>query len=213
MLRTCVLLLAMAASAVQAPSSGQFPAGWQVRIDGGTHDGKPMTAKDVSFVNMAPGWHITTGPAAILYRPSARATGNYTLTSENFLFDPGKRREAYGIIFGGRDLDAETQAYTYFLIRRSGEYLIKRRTGDTTSVVRDWTPHPAILKYDDRGTAQSAKNVLAVQVKGDTVTFQVNGQTVTTVPARELDTEGLVGLRVNHMVNLHVTSLDVAPDK
>ena len=62
-------------------------------------------AKDSApvFVTMTPGWHVTTGPAAILYDPSHTATGTFRMESEIFLFDPGDRhREAFGVFFGGR---------------------------------------------------------------------------------------------------------------
>ena len=56
----------------------------------------------VSFVDMPPGWHITTGPSVILYDPARTATGAYRVRSESFLFDPGTRREGYGLLIGGR---------------------------------------------------------------------------------------------------------------
>ena len=37
----------------------------------------------------------------------------------------------------------------------------------------------------------------------------VNGKTVHTVPASQVDTRGVVGFRVNHNLNLHVESLGV----
>jgi hypothetical protein len=36
---------------------------------------------------------------------------------------------------------------------------------------------------------------------------------VTRVPRAEVDTEGVVGLRVNHHLNLHVSTLDIGPAK
>ncbi len=46
---------------------------------------------------------------------------------------------AYGLFVGGQDLEGDDQKYLYFLIRRSGEFLIKTRAGDETSVVHPWT--------------------------------------------------------------------------
>lgn len=200
-----LLLLAPVTPVVgQDLPKGQFPEGFRVRTD--RPDQSPA---DIVFVTMTPGWHITMGPAAILYDPSNTASGEYRVESETFLFDPANRNEAYGFFVGGRDLDGDTQAYSYFLIRRSGEFLVKRRSGQETSVVIDWTAHDAILKYDEKGDADTARNVLAVDVAADEVHFFVNGQRVASLPRDRLDTDGVVGLRVNHAVNVHVSSLDI----
>lgn len=210
-----LLLTIVVAMTTQELPKGQFPAGWTVRVDG-AHAGHDTTAttvpsaKDVTFVVMKPGWHITTGPSVILFDPTRKAAGAYAVKSETFLFDPGTRREAYGILIGGRQLDGDMQAYTYFVIRRSGEFLIRRRTGATTATVRDWTAAPAIRKYDEkRADEQSVKNVLEIKVAADTTAFLVNGVEVARVPTRDIDTDGIVGLRVNHQLNIHVSSLDV----
>jgi hypothetical protein len=217
MLHVLPLLLTMlVAMTTQELPKGQFPAGWTVRVDGAaTHAGHAApaagpSAKDLTFVVMKPGWHITTGPSVILFDPTQKAAGAYAVKSETFLFDPGTRREAYGILIGGRNLDGDDQAYTYFVIRRSGEFLIRRRTGATTATVRDWTAAPAIRKYDDkRADEHSVKNVLEVRVAADTTAFLVNGTEVARIPTRDIDTDGIVGLRVNHQLNLHVSSLEI----
>ena len=77
--------------------------------------------------------------------------------------------------------------------------------------MRDWTEHPAIVSWEGRGEGATAKNVLAIEVRGDEVAFFVNDQEVARVPRADVDTDGIVGLRVNHGLNLHVTSLDVTP--
>jgi len=199
-----LLLLAAAPLGAQDLPKGQFPAGWLVRTDRSEE-----SAAEIVFVNMAPGWHITTGPAAILYDPATTARGDFRIESESFLFEPGTRNEAYGVFFGGRDLESDRLAYTYFLIRRTGDFLVKRRAGAETPVVVDWTPHPAILRFDDRGESVTAKNVLAVEAGPEHVVFFVNGQEVTRIRRSGLDTDGIVGLRVNHGLNVHVTSLAV----
>ena len=214
-----LLLIATLVTTQMPPlAKGQFPEGWTVRVDGAgagagehaTHGGPAPSSKDIAFVTMAPGWHVTTGPAAIFYRPNQTATGAYALKAEIFQFDPGARREGYGLLLGGRALDGADQAYTYFLIRRSGEFLIKRRTGAKTVNVKEWTPAAAIRKYDDKpATEQAVKNVLEVKVTPDTTAFLVNGTEVARVPTSTIDTSGIVGLRINHQLNLHVTSIDV----
>lgn len=214
MVHALLLLLMLAPLQMPELKKGEFPAGWTVRADAAAdhagHGGAAPSTADIAFVDMPPGWHVTTGPAAIFYKPQQTATGTYTLMAEIFQFDPGTRREGYGVLMGGRDLAGAGQAYTYFLIRRSGEFLIKRRTGATTTTVKDWTASPAIRKFDDRAAEErSVKNVLSVQVTPATTAFLVNGTEVARVPTRDVDTAGIVGLRVNHQLNLHVASLEV----
>lgn len=205
MVATLLSTMLLALLVGQAGDGAKRPEGWHTRTDAGAEAGA------VSFVDMPPGWHITTGPAVILYDPARTATGNYRVRSESFLFDPGTRREGYGLLLGGRDLDAAGQRYTYFLIRRSGEFLVKRRAGEALTTVRDWTPHAAIVQYDARGASQTAKNELGIDVTGADVVFLVNDREVARVPRAEVDTEGIVGLRVNHQLNLHVSTLEVTP--
>ena len=56
---------------------------------------------DIRFVNMTPGWHVTTGPRVILYHPAARAEGDFRATATMHLFAPGQRNEAYGLFVEG----------------------------------------------------------------------------------------------------------------
>ena len=184
-----------------------FPEGWEVRFD---HDGANLD--DLYLVAMPPGIHVTTGPATIAYHPDSTATGDFTIESETFLFDPQGRREAFGFFIGGSDLQGPDQRYTYFLLREGGEFLVKTRAGSETSVVQDWTAHPAIVSFaarpEDTGTA---KNVLGLQVSGDELRFSVNGEEVWSGPRDGLATEGVFGLRVNHGLNLHVTTIMAHP--
>lgn len=62
---------------------------------------------------------------------------------------------------------------------------------------------------DKRADEHSVKDVLEIKVAADTTAFLVNGTEVARVPTTEIDTDGIVGLRVNHQLNIHVSSLDV----
>lgn len=185
------------------------PDGWLVRTDAGGHG---AAGEDLVFSDMPPGWHITTGPAAILYHPDRTASGDFRVDAEIFLFDPSRRNEGYGIFIGGSDLDGDGQAYTYFLLRRDGSFLVKRRDGAGTSNVQGWTPHEAIVTWEARGDGEAtAENDLAIEANADHLVFFVNGQEVFRTARGDAHVDGVVGLRVNHSLNLHVASLDVTP--
>lgn len=202
-----VLPLLAALAAPLAAQNLERPADWKVRFDraGSTEADLKM------FVEMPPGWHITTGPAAIFWDPDLTASGEFRVEMEVFLFDPGTRREGFGIFLGGRDLEGPDQAYTYFLIRNGGESIVKKRMGPETVTVQPWTGHDAILSYADRGEDASVKNVLAVECGRQTVRFLVNGEEVGSIARSEVVANGTVGIRVNHGLNLHISRLEVTP--
>ena len=156
------LVLALSvALALPATVLGQLgsPEGWQVRTDQGGHGGG-----DLQFTDMPPGMHITTGPAGIFYHPEKTASVDFRVEAEVFLFDPGRANEAYGVFFGGHDLGEDGQVYTYFLIRRDGSVLVKRRDGARTSTMQDWTRHDAVVTWEGRGDdAPTAKNILSIE--------------------------------------------------
>ena len=187
------------------------PPTWQVRLDrpkDGVVIGDDQETADIWFVNMTPGWHITTGPAAIFYHPASSAEGTYRFETKIHLFDPKGRNEAYGLFLGGQNLDGDDIAYDYFLLRNNGQFLIKRRTGSETSVIQNWTAHDAIVTYGaDSGDA--VPNTLAVEVGAEDVAFFVNGAEVARLPLSEVHTDGLVGLRINHALNVHVAEFAV----
>ncbi len=188
----------------------EVPPAWKVRLD--APDASVTVGKDESFdirfVTMTPGWHVTTGPRAIFYHPASTARGEFTARVGIYLFPPGKRNEAYGMFIGGKALEAPEQSYTYFLVRRSGEFLIKRRAGDKTEVLHPWTRHDAVTPYLD-DTEGTIHNVLEINAGPTEVAFLVNGKEVARRSRAEIDVEGLVGLRINHALNLHVDELTV----
>lgn len=194
-----LVVLSLLATPLAAQESGR-PADWKVRFD------RPAPDTAVHFVSMSPGWHITTGPAGILYNPKHSAQGEYRVESEIFLF-PGDRREGFGIFVGGKDLEGANQSYLYFLIRKDGSYLIKRRSGSETQVIVPWTVHEAIIKHD--GGEGTAKNQLAVECTADEVHFLINDQQVNSLRRADAAVDGIVGLRVNHQLDIHVASLEV----
>jgi hypothetical protein len=202
-MRFPLLLLTMTVLAVSAEAQDEEltrPPDWIVRFD------RPAADSAIYFVDMPPGWHITTGPSAILYDPAMTASGTYHLRSEIFLF-PGERLEGYGVIFGGSDLQGDGQVYTYFLLRKDGRFLVKERRGSETETLVPWTAHRAVVPHE--GGEDPVKNVVEVDVGADDVTFIVNGETVHRLDRAAIAVDGIVGLRVNHRLNLHVASLTV----
>ncbi len=181
---------------------GTLPAGWSARPDEGS-------VNDIKFVVMEPGYHLTLGPATILYRLEDRANGPFHTLVTFHQMKKLEHPEGYGLFFGGQALAQKGQSYTYFLVRDDGTYLIKRRQGEKTAEIsKGWTPHPAVKKSDAQG---KASNLLEIDAKQDPrrIDFKVNGQTVYTTDAKIMPVKGLVGLRVNHNLDVHVEGFAV----
>ena len=204
-----VLLLAASFTAHSlAAQDLERPDDWQVRFDepGASEEQLEM------FVSMPPGWHVTSGPAAIYWGPEMEASGEYRIEMEVFLFEPqGMMREAFGFFAGGLGLDGDDIEYTYFLIRDGGEFIVKRREGPDAPTILPWTGHEAILGWADRGDGATAKNILAAEADVDEVRFFVNDAQVAALPRSEVAMDGMYGFRVNHMLNLHISRLEAMP--
>ena len=95
-------------------------------------------------------------------------------------------------------------------MRQDGTYLVKRREGEkTTEMTKGWVASAAVHKPDAKG---SATNKLEIDNKSDPskVVFLVNGEPVYTPGCRRpTPTDGAVGLRVNHNLDVHIDGFDV----
>ncbi|HEX6748662.1 MAG TPA: hypothetical protein VF092_15295 [Longimicrobium sp.] len=153
---------------------------------------------------------IETGPHTILWPAGAQELAPpYTLRA-TFTKHRGRLHEGYGILFGGSGLDGpETgQVYSYLLVRGDGSFLVKRRQGAETPVVRDWTQSGAIRRDVDE---EGRPNELEVVVTDTVTVFRVNGAEVARVPSSELSVRGLAGVRTAHECLLVVRDFRVEP--
>ncbi|HEU5169788.1 MAG TPA: hypothetical protein VFU46_04585 [Gemmatimonadales bacterium] len=182
--------------------AGAFPKGWIARTD--TRGKEP----EVRFEVMEPGWHITLGPAALLWRPADKVEGPFTVSTLLSQTRAPRHAEGYGIFVGGQSLESDAQQkYTYFLIRGDGRYLIKRREGaNTSNITGGWTAHPGIVKA---GASGEATNRLELTVNRNRLVFRVNGKEVYSADPRLIDARGVAGLRVNHNLDVHVQNFEV----
>ena len=189
--------------AVQAQSGGVTATGWETRLDRGTD-----ASSVLNFMTMGDGVHATTGGrgAAIFWRPSDTHSGTYTISASFTQVEPSDHPNALGLFFGGSNLSAANQQYSYFVIREDGQYLIKKRMGSQAPNVVSWTPHAAIQELDAQGRAT---NVLSVEVGSSQVRFLVNGTEVSSQPRSAVDLDGISGLRVNHQLNVHIGALQL----
>lgn len=197
----------VAVMSLVAPLAAQAPAGWQVRVDRSQSASDPDNVPDLKVMTMGKGFHVTGGPAGVFWNPANRVTGKYTAKATFNLMKPSGHTNYYGLVFGGQALEGAAQKYIYFLVAQDGTYIIKVRNGEKVDDVRGDTPQAAIRKpgADGRST-----NNLEVRV-GNDIQYVVNGTVVHTTPKSGLTaaTDGIVGVRINHVLDVHVDAFEV----
>ena len=178
-----------------------LPDGWVSRLD------RPGSTAPVHFMAMDGHLHAILGPAGIFYNPQTTGSGAFRAQGTFTLNKPSAHPEAFGLLVGGRNLDAANQDYLYFLVRQDGKFMVKHRAGDETHTVIDWTEHAAVQRP---GADGKATNALAVESSPNGVRLLVNDTEVATLP-RGVNTNGIVGLRLNHNLDVVITDFGVHP--
>jgi len=200
--------IAVLAAVTIASVGAQAPKGWKVRADRSTSATDPDAAGSISFVTKGSGFHATNPQAAVYWNPANTASGTYTLKGTFTLMKPSGHTNYYGLVFGGSDLEGPQQKYLYFVVAQNGTWLIKRRDGDgTTENVAPKTPNDAVKKPDASGMST---NALEVRVGPDKIDYVVNGVVVHSMPKGDLKTDGIYGIRVNHLLEVQVDGLGVS---
>lgn len=208
-MRALVAVLCLAAplgiGAWHTPTVACCTAPWQVRADEASANTDAIT-----FNASDDGVHVEMNALhAIFWRPQDTEDGQYEVAAQFTQNGPTSHPEAYGLFFGGKDLKGPNVDYVYFLIRQDGKYLVKRRQGSETKTLVEWTASPAIQPTNG-GT--NGENTLAVAVSASQVRFLVNGKDVTSLPRADVPTSGIVGLRVNHRLDIDVRNFGVMKD-
>jgi hypothetical protein len=200
------LSVAALALLVVAPLVAQAPKGWKVRADRSTSASDPDAAGTIQFMSMGSGFHAVNPQAAVYWNPANTTTaGNYTLKGTFTLLKPSGHTNYYGLVFGGGDLDNAKQNYTYFLVAQDGTWLVKKRNGDAaTDNVRPKAANDAVKKP---GADGKSTNALEVRVGADKIDYVVNGTVVGSSPKSAAKTDGIYGIRVNHLLEVHIDGL------
>lgn len=189
------------ATGAGTPAQSQAPPHWQVVPDSaGAH-----TSATVAFTMMPPGWHITTGPASLIFDPRRLLEDRFTLTTELFLF-PESSHEGFGIFIGGDELAGAEARYIALQLRRDGSAAVMQSRAGATSLLTDWTPVEAVGPHPGEGTQRIT---MRIEVDSTSVAFAANEAEIVRVPRSDLELAGRFGFRIGAGINLHVTRLDV----
>jgi hypothetical protein len=189
-----------------APLAAQAPKGWKVRVDRSTSASDPDASGPIKFTAEGSGFHAINPQAAVYWNPSNTASGTYTLKGTFTLMKPSGHTNYYGLVFGGSNLEGANQSYTYFLVAQDGTWLVKKREGEAATDVIKKTPNDAVKKPGGDG---KSVNALEVRVGADKIDYVVNGTVVQSAPKSGVKTDGLYGIRVNHLLEVGVDGLAV----
>jgi hypothetical protein len=196
--------------------SGVLPKGWTLRFDPArSRPGAPprpapeLTA--IKFESLGSALHITSGPAAIYYKDGDIGKGQFAV-SATFTQKKSMAHEVFGLFIGGSNLQDSTQNYVYFVVRPSdGMAMISHRSSNAApKAIRPYFAADGINKDDP--SDGHATNALTIHVAQDTVHFIVNGKLAAAVAKSDLgggSTDGQVGIRVNHNMDLQITGYKV----
>jgi hypothetical protein len=203
-----VFILMFSLSTAMVPLAAQAPEGWRVRIDRSENASDPDDVPDLKVAAIGKGFRATGGPAGTFWNPANRVTGNYTARATFNLMKPSGHVNYYGLVFGGSDLEGAAQKYVYFMVAQNGTYIIRSRAGEQVQDVRERVQHAAVRQpgADGRST-----NTLEVRLAGNTISYVINGTVVHTTPksGATATTDGLVGIRINHVLDVQVENFEV----
>lgn len=210
------LVLAMViASTVSAAQGNPDPdrtvtgSGIQVRGWLGRTDRGEQKIGDVKFVTMGTGFHLTSGPHAILWHPDNTATGDYTVKARvtKTARSTSTHEESYGVFIGGSDLSGPRVNYLYCVVFGSGSVMVRHRDGADTHTLLGKTANAAIARMNERG----ATDEVSLWVRSGRVGCSVNGTEVFSAaradmigPGKLVSTDGLFGVRASHNLDLHI---------
>jgi len=203
MLRRYVLI-ALVAAFIAPTLLAQAPKGWKMRVDRSTSASDPDAPGAIKFTQTGSTMHAVNPQAAVYWNPANTASGTYTINGTFTLLKPSGHTNYYGLVFGGSNLDGAAQSYTYFLVAQDGTWLVKKREGEMASDVIKKTPSDAVKKP---GADGKSVNNLEVRVGADKIDYVVNGTVVQSAPKAGVKTDGIYGVRVNHLLEVNVDGL------
>jgi hypothetical protein len=196
-------------------AGGITVAGWTGKVDASRENGT-ATINDLKFAAEKGGFHVTTGPSAILWNPKNVASGNYTVKAtfaEPAFMGLNSHPHPYGIMIGGNDLDTPNHSALYCSAYGNGTFIVRGFGPAPFAVNAKPEPNGAVKKAD-KGAPVTQE--VALSVKGDKIECAVNGTVVgsydksAVVGAGKLkSTDGVYGLRFGHNTEAVVTGFSM----
>jgi hypothetical protein len=196
---------------------GIFVPGWKATVDAGAVK-QGQSEKDSSFKSENGGFHVMTGPALTYWNPKNMATGDYTVMAtfnEPHYMNRNDHPHPYGIFIAGNDMGTPNESGLYCAAYGNGKFIV-RGFGPAPFQMNGRGGEANDAVHKAAGPDQPVSQMIAIQVKGDSVSCQINGATVGTYKKADLigagklkSTDGIVGIRFAHNTDATVTDFMV----
>lgn len=209
-------------SAQEGPSTsvsggGVLVKGWTGQIDA-KEKTAGLTLNNAKLAEEGKALHVTTGPAVTYWNPKNVAKGDYTVSAT--FYEPkymsiNDHPHPYGIMIAGNDLGTDQQNYLYCSAYGNGTFIV-RGFGPQPFQVGGRAPKADEAVNKAAGVGLPVSQLIAITVKGDTVSCSINNKTVASFQRSDLvtagklkSTDGVYGLRFAHNTDATVTRLKV----
>jgi hypothetical protein len=199
-------------TAHKVPNGGIRGAGWQGRPDPGTG-----AVNDASLDVKGSDLEIHTGPAMLYWNPANKGTGDFTVSAtftEPKYMSSNDHPHPYGVFIGGSNLDGANATALYCAAYGRGTFIVREFTPAVVNINGRGATNDAVHKAAGRGEA--VEQTISMSVKGSRVTCSVNGTEVASYDKGEVtgsgkipSTDGIVGIRVAHNVDVNVKDFKV----
>jgi hypothetical protein len=207
------LIIAQEGPSTTVSGGGVLVKGWTGQIDA-KEKAAGSTLNSAKLVEEGNALHITTGPAVTYWNPKNVAKGDYTVSAtfnEPKYMSINDHPHPYGIMVGGNDLGTENASYLYCAAYGNGSFIF-RGFGPAPFQLGGRAPIKDDAVNKAAGVGQPVTQLIAVTVKGDSISCSINNKTVATHPRSEVvgagklkSTDGHYGLRFGHNTDATVT--------
>lgn len=192
-----------AISMAPGPNEGKRPAGWLIRNEP-TEAGSKDT---IHFSHRGKGYHVQSGPPALVWSPKNVARGTFILESITFSGPSGATLpDGFGVFLGGKNMETPAAQYTEFLVRNDSYYAVLQHNGPKVVKLIDWTRLAGINIHSGRRD-ESVRNTFRVIVDDKTVQLVINRTLATTFLRSTFQPDGLFGVRIGAKQRMQLETL------
>jgi hypothetical protein len=191
--------------------------GWVGKVDASAEK-QGQGVKDAKLAPEGKGMRVTTGPAVSYWSPKNTATGDYTVSAtftEPKFMNLNDHPHPYGVFIGGNDLGTAQESLLYCAAYGNGTFIV-RGFGPDAFQMGGRRPGANDAIHKAAAVGEPVAQVIAMSVKGDSVTCSINGTVVATYPKADVvaagklkSTDGMYGIRFAHNTDAVVSDLKV----
>lgn len=198
------------------PGGGISVPGWHGQIDASAIK-KGQTISDDKLTRDGSALHVITGPAVTYWKPTDRASGDYTVSAtftEPKFMNLNTHPHPYGIVIAGNGMGTEQQTELYCAAYGNGTFIVRGFGPAAFAMNGRGEANAAVHKASAPG--QPVTQHIAMSVKGDHVECAINDTVVASYskaglvgPGKLQSTDGVYGIRFAHNTEGLVTDLKV----